>query len=78
METFKTLVWTNEKDKILGKYAVIFQGALCGCDIPELLTMDATIGKMKLIYRAVNFSLVELITVKLYDMNTITEIENDT
>ena len=75
METFKTLVWKNDRDKILGKYAIIFQGALCGCDIPELLTMDATIGKMKLIYRVVNFSLVELITVKLYDMSTITETD---
>ena len=75
MEKFKTLIWTNEKDQILGRYAVIFQGALCGCDIPELLTMDATIEKMKLIYRVVDFSLVELITVKLYDMSTITEHE---
>ena len=75
MEKFKVLIWKNDRDKILGKYATIMDGAFGGCDVPDLLTTDATIEKLKLIYSDLDFNLVELITVKLYDMSTITETD---
>lgn len=68
MEQFKTLVFVNDTDKLLGNYALIFQGAFGGCDVPELMTMSATIDRLKLLYTDLDFSLVKLITVKLSEI----------
>ena len=69
MEQFKTLVFVNNVDKLLGNYALIFQGAFGGCDVPELMTMDATIDKLKFMYADLDFSLVKMITLNVYPLN---------
>ena len=70
-ETFQTLVFVNNVDKLLGKYAAIVPGMFRdfgGTEVPELMTMDATIDKMKLLFPDHDFSLVKLITVKLSEI----------
>ncbi len=71
MRTFKTLVFKNKKDKLLGDYAVIYLGKFGGCNIPDLLTMDATIRKLENIYPKLNFSMVKLVILKVSEIETV-------
>jgi hypothetical protein len=67
MAMFKTLVFVNSEDKVLGNYALPFKGCFGGCDIPELMTMDATIDKLKYLFPDLDFSLVKLITLRVFE-----------
>ena len=55
MDKFKTLVFVNDDDKLLGTYAAISHGVFGGCEVPELLTMSATIDRMKLLFPDLDF-----------------------
>ncbi|KKL98664.1 hypothetical protein LCGC14_1822210 [marine sediment metagenome] len=70
MKHFKTLVWKNDQDKIIGEYAVMYEGEWSGCGIPVLMTKATTIRKLEQIYPDVSFKDVKLIIVKLSEIDT--------
>jgi hypothetical protein len=67
----KTLIFTDSRKDILGKYAVIagvFDNyELIGGEIPEILSGTATIKKLKQRYSEIDFTGVKLIDVVVID-----------
>lgn len=72
MEIFKTLIFTDEIKKRQGKYARIVsflnEANLGGSDIPEILTINATMKKLKKIYPRTDFSGTKLIKIQILNL----------
>ena len=68
MKTFKTMVFKDKSDKALGSYAAFVPGMFRdfgGTEVPELITMEATIEGLQDMYPEHDFSIIELITVSV-------------
>lgn len=70
---FKTLVFKDDRTKILGRFAHPMEHSRdwAGCNTPLLLTKETTIRKLEMLYLNHNFKDVKLIIVKLSEIDTV-------
>ncbi len=69
---YKTLEFRGDKEKALGKFAVIHGNYFGGCDIPQLMAMETSVRKLEKLYPNHNFKDVNLIIVKVSEIETNT------
>jgi hypothetical protein len=74
-ELFKTLEFKGIERETLGKYAhpiEVDKGKYewGGSSMPLLMTTEATIRKLKQLYKELDFDIVKLVPKKLLDINT--------
>jgi len=75
VELFKTLEFKGIEREILGKYAHPIETEKGeydwgGSAMPLLMTTEATIRKLKKIYKGLDFDIVKLVPKKLLDFDT--------
>lgn len=67
-KTFKTLVFTDDRQKSLGDFAVIapYDNSIGGCNVPDLMTIEASITDLKKMFPKTDFTGTRLITVVVH------------
>lgn len=65
MAAYKTLVFTDDREKTLGPYAILMDNELFGSNIPRLMPMSATMKGVQDLNPKMNLSGIQMVTVRL-------------